>query len=100
MRYAWIAEHGKSFALPEGCEVLEVSGSGYQAWKCGGIADRKRLADAKMRALIRAIHAEKKVPMEAPARFGNCGREARPASQLHADGAKSDLSIRHYLPVD
>lgn len=37
MRYAWIAEHGKSFVLSEMCEVLDVSVSGYRAWKRGGI---------------------------------------------------------------
>ena len=34
--------------------------SGYQAWKRGGAPNRKRLADAQMLALIRAIHAELK----------------------------------------
>lgn len=60
MRYAWIAEHGKSFALSEMCEVLDVSASGYRAWKRGGIADRKRLTDVQMLALIQALHAETK----------------------------------------
>jgi hypothetical protein len=63
MRYAWIAEHGKSFALPERCEVLEVWEqwlSSLEAWKRGSIADRKRLVDAKLRAMIQVIHAETK----------------------------------------
>ena len=58
MKYAWIAEQGKSFPLTEMCDVLNVSVSGYQAWKRGGRPDRKRLTDAQMLALIRAIHAE------------------------------------------
>ncbi|MFZ6733563.1 hypothetical protein ACO0LG_16670 [Undibacterium sp. Ji42W] len=37
------------------CETLEVSISGYRAWKRGGIPDRKRLTDNQMLALIRAI---------------------------------------------
>lgn len=47
-----------SFALSEMCEGLDVSVSGYRAWKRGGIPDRKRLTDSQMLALIRAIHAE------------------------------------------
>jgi putative transposase len=58
VKYAWIAEQGKSFPLTEMCDVLNVSISGYQAWKRGGRPDRKRLTDAQMLALIRAIHAE------------------------------------------
>lgn len=58
MKYAWIDEHGKAFALTEMCAVLDVSISGYRAWKRGGTPDRKRLTDAQMLAVIRAIHAE------------------------------------------
>ena len=60
MKYAWIAEQGKRFALAEMCEVLDVSISGYRAWKRGGVPDRKRLTDSQMLVLIRAIHAELK----------------------------------------
>ena len=60
MKYAWIAEQGKMFALAEMCEVLGVSISGYRAWMRGGTPDRKRLSDSQMLALIRAIHAELK----------------------------------------
>jgi putative transposase len=42
------------------CEALAVSTSGYRAWKLGGKANRKRLTDAQMLALIQAIHAELK----------------------------------------
>jgi hypothetical protein len=31
VKYAWIAEQGKGFALAEMCEVLGVSISGYRA---------------------------------------------------------------------
>jgi transposase InsO family protein len=58
VKYAWIAEQGKSFPLTEMCDVLKVSVSGYQAWKRGGRPDRKRLTDLQMLALIRAIHAK------------------------------------------
>ena len=60
MKYAWIAEQGRSFSLTEMCDVLDVSISGYRAWKHGGAPDRKRLSDSQMLTLIRAIHAELK----------------------------------------
>ena len=58
MKYAWIAAQGKAYSLTEMCDVLDVSISGYRAWKRGGKPDRKRLSDSQMLALIRAIHAE------------------------------------------
>jgi transposase InsO family protein len=60
VKYAWIGQQGKAFALNEMCTVLDVSISGYRAWKRGGVPDRKRLTDTQMLAVIRAIHAELK----------------------------------------
>jgi putative transposase len=60
VKYAWIDAERRHFDLAELCAVLDVSVSGYRAWKGGGQADRKRLTDAQMLALIRAIHAELK----------------------------------------
>ena len=60
MKYAWIDAQRSDFELDEMCAVLDVSVSGYRAWKRGGKPDRKRLTDAQMLALIRAIHAELK----------------------------------------
>ena len=60
MKYAWIDTQTKAFALTEMCSVLEVSISGYRAWKRGGKHDRRRLTDEQTIAVIRAIHAELK----------------------------------------
>lgn len=60
MKVAWIAEQGKSFVRSAMCDVLDVSVSGYRAWRRGGTPNRKRLTDSPMRALIRALHAELK----------------------------------------
>ena len=60
MKYAWIDTQRAYYALSEMCPVLAVSISGYRAWKRGGKADRSRLTDAQMLALIRAIHDELK----------------------------------------
>lgn len=58
MKYAWIDAQRHDFELAEMCAVLDVSVSGYRAWKGGGKPDRKRLTDAQMLTLIRAIHTE------------------------------------------
>lgn len=58
MKYAWISTHIKRFALIEMCAALDVSVSGYRAWKRGGKPECKRLTDNQMLAVIRAIHAE------------------------------------------
>jgi putative transposase len=50
--------HRDEFELDEMAEVLDVSLSGYRAWACGGRRERKRLTDAQLLALIRAIHAQ------------------------------------------
>lgn len=58
MKYAWMDGHSKAYALTEMCVVLDVSISGYRAWKRGGTPDRRRLTDAQTLAVIRAIHVE------------------------------------------
>lgn len=60
MKYAWIDAHRSEFDLRQLCEVLDVSVSSYRAWKRGGTQGRKRLTDAQLLALIRAIHADVK----------------------------------------
>ena len=68
MKVAWMAERGNAFARAEMCEVLNVSLSGYRAWKRGGVPDRKRLTDGQMLALIRALYAELKGACGSPRR--------------------------------
>lgn len=58
MRYAWIDKQREECGLDEMCLVLNVSVSGYRAWKRGGKPGRKRLTDAQMLMLIQSIHAE------------------------------------------
>jgi transposase InsO family protein len=52
--------HSKAYALTELCAALDVSLSGYRAWKRGGTPNRKRLTNSQMVTVIRAIHAELK----------------------------------------
>lgn len=60
MKYAWVDAQRQTYELAEMCAVLNVSVSGYRAWKRGGTPNRKRLTDAQMLVLIRAIDAELK----------------------------------------
>jgi len=60
VKYAWIDEQRRRYPLDDLCRMLDVSESGYRAWKRGGKPGKKRLTDAQMLALIRAIHTELK----------------------------------------
>ena len=60
MKYAWIHKQGDAVPLTEMCEVLDVSVSGYRAWKRGGTPDRKRLTNGQLVAVIGAIDNELK----------------------------------------
>lgn len=60
MKYAWIDAQRREFPLPDMCEVLTVSISGYRAWRSGGKPDRTRLNDPQAVALMKSIHAEVK----------------------------------------
>jgi putative transposase len=48
------------------CSLLSVSLNGFRAWLRGGDPDRKRLTDAQLVALMRAIHAEVKCAYGSP----------------------------------
>lgn len=60
MKYAWIDAQRADYPLPDMCEVLAVSVSGYRAWRRGGTPGSSRLSDAQAAALMKAIHAEVK----------------------------------------
>jgi len=47
----------REYPLPDMCEVLAVSISGYRAWKRGGTPERTRLTDPQAVALMKSIHA-------------------------------------------
>ena len=93
MKYAWIAEQGKGFALAEMCEVLDVSIRGYRAWKRGGVPDRKRLTDRQMLALIRAIHAELKGAYGSPRMVRELRARAFSASKERVERRMRDNGI-------
>lgn len=56
MRYAFVDAHRARFAVSAMCEVLEVSRSGYHAWRGRGPSARER-QNTRLLTQIRAIHA-------------------------------------------
>jgi putative transposase len=58
MKYAWIAQHVQLWPVAKLCRTLEVSPSGFKAWRGGGKRSTQRLSDAQLLVAIRAIHAE------------------------------------------
>jgi hypothetical protein len=60
LKYAWIDAQRREYPLPDMCEVLAVSISGYRSWRRGGKPDRTRLTDPQAVALVKSIHAEVK----------------------------------------
>jgi len=66
VKYAWIERHRGSYPLALMCALLVVSLSGFRAWLRGGSPDRKRLSDAQLVTLMRAVHAEVKCAYGSP----------------------------------
>lgn len=76
------------------CATLSVSLSGYQAWKRGGTANRKRLTDAQLLALIRAIHAELKGAYGSPRMVREIRGRGFPASKARTERLMRENGIR------
>jgi putative transposase len=106
VKYAWISQHDKQFELNVLCQVLNVSLSGYRAWKGGGSPERKRLTDTQMLALIRSVHVELKGAYGSPrmvrelrARgFGAC--KARVERLMHEHGIRGRHKRRYRVTTD
>ena len=94
MKYAWIDEQRRIFALDEMCAVLDVSESGYRSWKRGGKPDRKRLTDAQMLALIQAIHAEFKGAYGSPRMVRELRLRGFPASKERVERLMRENGIQ------
>ena len=94
MKYAWIDAQRRDFDLAEMCVVLDVSVSGYRAWKGGGKPERKRLTDTQMLALIRAIHAELKGAYGSPRMVRELRDRGFSASKARVERLMRDNGIR------
>ncbi len=113
MKYAWIDEQRRRYALDELCTVLNVSESGYRAWKLGGQPEKKYLTDTQMLTLIRAIHAEHKGAYGSIRMTKELRGRGYPASRARVERLMRDNGIRarhkrrykvttdsrHHLPV-
>lgn len=97
MRYAWIDTERRVFDLAEMCGALDVSVSGYRAWKRGGTPDRKRLTDTQMLALIRAIHGELKGAYGSPRMVRELRARGFSASKERVERLmrENDIRARH-----
>jgi putative transposase len=94
MKYAWIEAHRKAYELSDLCRALIVSVSGYRAWKRGGKPTRKRLTDAQMLALIRAIDVEFKGAYGSPRVTEELRARGFPASKARVERLMRDNAIR------
>lgn len=113
MKYAWIDAHRRHYPMPELCEALAVSISGWRAWKRGGTPGSQRLTDPQAVALMRAIHAEfkaaygsRRMHAELRARGHRIGlRRVETLMREHGIRArhkrryKATTDSRHSLPV-
>lgn len=97
MRYAWIDKQRNEFGLDEMCAVLNVSVSGYRAWKRGGKPGRKRLTDAQMLMLIQSIHAEYRDIYGSPRMVRELRGRGFPASKERVERLmrENDIHARH-----
>lgn len=94
MKYAWIDGQRQAYPLPAMCATLAVSASGYQAWKRGGSLNRKRLTDAQLLTLIRAIHAELKGAYGSPRMVQEIRGRGFPAGKERVERLMRDNDIR------
>ncbi len=94
MKYAWIDGQRKAYPLPAMCATLGVSLSGYQAWKRDGTPNRKRLTDAQMLKLIRAIHAEVKGAYGSPRMTEEIRGHGFPAGKERVERLMKENCIR------
>lgn len=94
MKYAWIDGQLGQFALVEMCDMLDVSVSGYRAWKRGGTPERKRLTASQLLALIRAIHAELKGAYGSPRMVRELRQRGYAASKERVERLMREHGIR------
>lgn len=93
MKYAWM-DAQRGFALAEMGAVLDVSVSGYRAWKRDGKPEKKRLTDTQMLVLIRSIHAEFKGAYGSPRMVRELRLRGFPASKERVERLMQENGIK------
>lgn len=113
MKYAWIDAQRKVFPLPAMVAALDVSISGFRAWKRGGQPQRQRLTDPQLLTMIRAIHEELKGAYGSPRMLRELRGRGCPVGKArverlmrengirarHKRRFKATTDSRHALPV-
>jgi len=77
MRYAFIERHRSEHGVEKMCQVLEVTRSGYYAWRKRPLGGRRR-EDERLLAAVKRVYGQNK---------GNYG-SPRVTKQLHAEGIR------------
>ena len=105
MRFAFIRRHTGEFPLDVMCRVLEVSASGYYAWRHRPESRRSR-EDRRLLLEIRAIHRQSRrrygsprVHHELRGRGFRCGRH-RVARLMRDDGLEGTFRRRFRVTTD
>ena len=97
MRYAFIDGQRDSYPTEALCRAMAVSPSGYATWKTTGKPSRqvgKRLSDAQLLTLIRAIHARTKGAYGSPRIFGELKDAGHPVSKGRVERLMREHGIR------
>jgi putative transposase len=94
MKYAWIDGQRKAYPLPAMCGTLTVSISGYRAWKRGGSPSRRRLTNAQLLAVIKAIHQELKGAYGSPRMVRELRARGFPAAKPRVERLMRENGIR------
>jgi len=105
MRFAFIRRHTGEFPLDVMCRVLEVSASGYYAWRTRPESRRSR-EDRRLLTEIRAIHRQSRrrygsprVHHELRGRGVRCGRH-RVARLMRQDGLEGTYRRKFRVTTD
>jgi putative transposase len=94
VKYAWIDTQRRGYPLPALCRTLDVSISGYRAWKRGGRPARKRLTDAQLLELIRSIHVQFRGAYGSPRMVDELRDRGFPASKGRVERLMREHDIR------
>ena len=94
MKYAWLDGQRCHYPLPALCDTLDVSVSGYRAWKRGGCRGHRRLTEAQLLELIRAIHAQFKGAYGSPRMVDELRGRGFPASKARVERLMRSHGIR------
>jgi putative transposase len=96
VKYAFIEAHRAQFAVPAMCELLEVSRSGYHAWRGRGPSARE-CENTRLLAHIRAIHAASHGSYGSPRVHRELGAQGQRVSlnRVRRLMQQNDIAARH-----